>query len=422
MRVFGVIMTTLALLVGTVAAQEDGLVSHFTYQQASGNRIVAGVGTFPDVTTVDYATASPPVWVLGSTDLETGAPRWRFLLADGSFHLTAGESTAMPMAIRFEPGEPVAFGVDTVETYYPGKGADASPLTHPISLGTPSTQENNSLYIAQNGDVVSLSNDFEVSRLPINALPDARPVVNRGGQIAIYTGATDQRYAHGVLGDTLEAASLTILNVDGATLAVATQIELDGDSVFEGIAPIWADVDGDGADDLITTMSNGVGGAQLRVFRADGAPLADGEAIGQGNRWRHQLAFGAFGVNGETELVDILTPHIGGVVEYFRLNGNTLERAASITGYSSHGLGSRNLDMAVAGDFNGDGQLEMVVPDQAQTRIAGLQRTADGIVEIWSLPLDGGLTSNLFALTLPDGRLALAAGTDANVLRAWIPN
>jgi hypothetical protein len=77
--------------------------------------------------------------------------------------------------------------------------------------------------------------------------------------------------------------------------------------------------------------------------------------------------------------------------------------------------------MAVAGDFNGDGQPEIVVPTQARDQLAGLQHMADGVREMWSLPLDGTLSTNLAAVTLPNGSLALAAGTDDGRLRVWMP-
>lgn len=403
-------------------AQDEDIAYVYTYHQASGSRVSAGMGTFPNVRAVDFALPGAAQWLLGGIDAESGEPRWRFLLADGSFYLTSGETTALPMALRFAPGAPITYAVDLFETYYPSVLDDSSPLTHPVFLGRPTPPDNFSLYIAQNGDVVSVSNELERTRLSLAALPDARPVISRGGQIAIYTGATDQRYVHGVLGDTFEAASLTILDADGADVTQVGQINLPGDEVFEGISPLWADVDGDGRDDLITTVSNGQGGARYQVFGSDGAVLAVGDPIGQPGRWRHQLAYANFSPDGTPELVGVTTPHIGGVVEFYRVDGGRLAVVASLAGYSSHALGSRNLDMAVAGDFNGDGILELVVPDQTQTRLAGIQRTADGAVEVWSLPLDGTLTSNLFALPLPDGRLTLAAATSANVLRVWLPN
>jgi hypothetical protein len=263
--------------------------------------------------------------------------------------------------------------------------------------------------------------DADDSRLSLNALLDARIVTSSRGQIAVYSGANDQRYTHAVLGDPIEATELTILQISDDQLEIMTTISLPEPDVFEGLSPIWADVDQDGTDDLITTVSNAQVGAQIRVYRSDGSLVAASDPIGLGGRWRHQLAYGPFGPNGELEIVDVRTPHIGGIVEFFQLQGDRLEIVASLPGYTSHVIGSRNLDMAVGGDFNGDGQPEIVLPVQDRSALAGLQHGPDGVVEVWRLPLDGRLTTNLSAVTLPDNTLALAAGTDANLLRVWLP-
>jgi hypothetical protein len=266
----------------------------------------------------------------------------------------------------------------------------------------------------------------EITRLPLGALPDARIVLNAEGMAAIYVGATNERYEHGIMGDDLEGAALMIL--DPVTGSVPTIIDLAGDEVFEGMSPIWADVNGDGVEDLITTVSSEANGAQIRVYRAtDGSLMASGPAIGQGGRWRHQLAWGAFGPNGENELVEVLTPHIGGVVGFYRYDGaDTFNIVATLEGYTSHVIETRNLDMAVAGDFNGDGQPEIVIPDQTRTTIAGIRHASDdSVAVIWELPLDGTLITNLSAIELENGQLALAVGVlgddGESFLRVWSP-
>jgi hypothetical protein len=162
-------------------------------------------------------------------------------------------------------------------------------------------------------------------------------------------------------------------------------------------------------------------GAQIRVYRVDETLLASGAPAGQSHRWRHQIAWGAFGPNGEMELVDVLRPHLDGVVEFYQLQGDQLVVVASRAGYTSHQINTRNLDKALGGDFNGDGQPEIVVSDPSWERLIGLQHTAQGVVEVWELPLDGKLTTNLSAVTLPDGKIALAAGTDQPTLDIWLP-
>ena len=55
------------------------------------------------------------------------------------------------------------------------------------------------------------------------------------------------------------------------------------------------------------------------------------------------------------ELVVVRTSHISGIVELYALEGETMETVAQLSGFTSHVVGTRNLDMALAGDFDGDG-------------------------------------------------------------------
>ena len=140
---------------------------------------------------------------------------------------------------------------------------------------------------------------------------------------------------------------------------------------MEGISPIWADLNGDGQREIIVTLSDSAQGAQVVVYSESGERLAAGPAVGRGNRWRHQLAVAPFGVNGEPELAEVLTPHIGGIAGFYRLDGDSLNLVAQHGGVTSHPIGSRNLDMGLAGDLDGDGRVELVVFNQQFTEITG---------------------------------------------------
>ncbi|MEL7432903.1 MAG: hypothetical protein AAFN11_03050 [Chloroflexota bacterium] len=114
----------------------------------------------------------------------------------------------------------------------------------------------------------------------------------------------------------------------------------------------------------------------------------------------------------------MLTPHIGGVVRFYQYQGDRLEIVAELSGYTSHVIGSRNLDMAVAGDFNGDGIPEIVLPSQDRMTIAGIQRTETGATVVWQLPLNAPVVTNLAAYETETG-LALATGLQSGVVRVW---
>jgi hypothetical protein len=155
-------------------------------------------------------------------------------------------------------------------------------------------------------------------------------------------------------------------------------IAIPATGVVEGISPIWADLDGDGSREIIVTVSDLAGGARVVAYDETGQLVAEGPAVGAGFRWRHQIAVGPFGPDGETELAVVLTPHIGGVVEFYRMRAGKLDIVARFSGPTSHVNGSRNLDMALAGDLDGDGRTELLVLSRGLTKLIGVRRTVSG--------------------------------------------
>jgi hypothetical protein len=238
-------------------------------------------------------------------------------------------------------------------------------------------------------------------------------------RLLLLTGPTD-RYPHGVLGDRIEASSVTLVETEPTLMEVLTIPVPDG-FVIEGIAPIWADVDGVSGKEIIVTISDSEQGAQVVVYDESGIRVASGPAIGRASRWRHQIASGPFGPDGETEIVDVLTPHIGGVVEFYRRQGEELRIVAQVSGYTSHVIGTRNLDMAAAADFDGDGRIELLLPSQSRAELGAIRRTRDGAEVAWIIPVGGRVVTNLAAVGLLDGTLAVGVGRDDGVLRLWLP-
>jgi hypothetical protein len=106
-------------------------------------------------------------------------------------------------------------------------------------------------------------------------------------------------------------------------------------------------------------------------------------------------------------------------VEFFRLEGEELRRRAHIKGFSSHIMGLRNLDMAAAGDFDGDGSVELLVPLQSLDSLAAVRHTDKGAQRVWELPLTGKLSTNLAAATLPDGSITVGVGSEEGTLHLW---
>jgi hypothetical protein len=350
-----------------------------TDHQASGNRLVVGCGALRG-DTFDVDVGGTPSWVLPNPTARGWA--WLVTLDDGRIvHVVTGpegDSSVRPAGqASLAPGEPPVAAVANDSQVIVGSALEVDPR-------------------------------FE------DLIPQARVVEAPDASRLVLAGPT-QRYAHGVLGDDVEASSVAIQDAVGTMRF----IEVADDEVIEGLSPLLADLDGDGSSEVVVTVSTPEVGARLVAYDLDGTVAGRSDAIGQGFRWMHQIAAAPLVEDGDVEIIAVRTPHIGGIVEAYRLVDGRLELVASLPGYSSHRLGSPNLDMALLADVDGDGQLDIVVPTQDMTTLGVLARSPDGLAEIGSLPLDGRLTTNVAATADADGALVFAAGTEDGRLRIF---
>ncbi|AXG09344.1 hypothetical protein DU484_05375 [Haloplanus rubicundus] len=307
---------------------------------------------------------------------------------------THGRVSTPPLAYAADG----AFGVVDAPT-------DCAAHTHPVVV------DGGVLYVATNGDIV-VRRDGTPTRLDADAPTDGRLVRVADGRYALYGGRTT-RYAHGALGDTVEGSRLLLIDaVDGRIEAAVT---LDAPTVFEGLSPLVADLDGDGDDEIVTTVADSADGARIRVYDAEGTELATGPVYGPG--WRHQLCVAPFGPDGRPELAVVRKPHVDRTVEFYRLDDG-LSVTATHEGYASHTYGSRNVDGGLAADLDGDGRPELLVPTADRRTLAAVRRTGRDAERAWTLPLGGELRTNVAGVALDDGRLAVGAGT-ADGVRVW---
>jgi hypothetical protein len=389
-----------------------------TYQQPDGNRLVDGQGRLPDIEPVDISLSGTPIWLVAASFGEGSL--WVAILDNGkveAFQVTGQQ--VKPVAIEpasLPPGMPPMLVIpNDSPMLVTGPPLEASDLTHAVKLASPAESI---AYISSAGDLAIETNGDAV-QLSVNAMLDARLVMDESGRLLFLSDPTT-RYGHGVVGDEFEAGSITMVEASPSH-RVSLRLETDPSKVIEGIAPIWADLDGDGIREIIVTESGADQGAQIVVYDEPGTRVATGPAIGTAFRWRHQLAVARFGPKGELELASVLTPHIGGVVEFYQMRGDKLEIVAQVPGYSSHTIGSRNLDRAIAGDLDGDGRIELLVPDQAQQLLGAIRRTSEWAETAWEIPIGGRLNTNLMGVALTSGDLALGAGREDGVLRLWLP-
>jgi hypothetical protein len=397
-----------------VPSQESGFVIAVTHQRLDGNRLVSGSGAMP-AEPFDIPLSGKPIWVVAAP-IQAGSI-WVVALEDGqvqALQIEGGEVSELKLNVsRLPAGMPPVLEVVGNRVYLLSSQPDASDSTNPIRL------EDGTLAFIDIRGQLRLIRQGDTHTLAVNALPDARILSDDEGRL-LFLSAPTEGYPHGVLGDPLEARTITLVDTTMDPFIVRV-IQIDPGDVIEGIAPIWVDLDGDGEREIIVTQSSAGSSSRIVAYREDGSLFASGEPIGQGFRWRHQLAVGQFIEGGSQEIAVIRTPHIGGVIEIFALEEDRLVIQAELNGYSSHQIGSRNLDSALAADFNGDGRIEIVVPDQSQTTLAGIQSPGDGLAIVWEAPIGVRLSTNVAAVILPDGRLALGVGHEGGILRIWYP-
>lgn len=390
-----------------------------TQINADGNRLAGGQGTLPEGNIIDLPLAGTPVWVLGAP-YQNGR-LWAVRLESGNVQAYFQNGTvisAVGMSSTDEEGlAPFTLIVtgdsaDTLSLPF----TDLSPFSPPIYL----IDEDLLVGVTQSGDMVLYSESTEwQTRLDLNLLPDSRILTDGQGRLLVLSGTTD-RYNHGVLGDDVEASRLTLIETNPG-ISILKNIELSSGDVFEGISPIWVDINGDDVREILVTVSNAQVGAKLVIFQESGELLASSTPIGAGYRWRHQIAVAPFGPRGELEIVSVRTPHLGGIVEFHQIIEDQLVLVAQLPGFTSHIIGTRNLDMGAVADFDGDGNFELLLPNQQKSSLGAIQRAVDGAFLDWSLPIDGTMTTNLAVASDTDGVIAIAVGRLDNTMRIWVP-
>jgi hypothetical protein len=254
------------------------------------------------------------------------------------------------------------------------------------------------------------SNWHEVARSQEAVLPDARSVQvdldgrGDGGHIAVLAGPDDRRYAHGVLGDGIEATRVLWLERHG--LQVLRSLSLPQPHVFEDIEPRLVHMpDARGAAGLLTVRSGPEGG-QLALVTADPAHprglrlAALGDTVGGFHRWLAPTTQG-------THLMAVHTPHIGGVLHVYRLDGQRLSRRRLMADVSTHAIGSRETDLAA---WVRD---RLVLPSQDGRMLRLLDPAADW-TELFTVDLPGRATMTAalaggsgVAVLLADGQVVL---------------
>lgn len=157
-----------------------------------------------------------------------------------------------------------------------------------------------------------------------------------------YFGATTD-YAHGVLGDTIEARGL-LVRYDNGDRVICDTVEAGPDRVFEDTAPRLVDLNSDGVHEVIAVASHADNGARLEVY---GYPalgqnfqlLAHTPYIGRSNRWLAPVAAADLDGDGRMEIAYIDRPHLAKTLRVWRYESGRLTEVAVQQGFSNHKIG-----------------------------------------------------------------------------------
>jgi len=385
----------------TLDSSEQPQVSPFsnknTYVGHSENRYFEGVGGLPSgLTRYEFTRPEDGIKWIVAADSSSEGTIWGFVREDGTssrFHLIDREIS---------------------------KVGSTSPLENHSFLPQIVEVESDGIELAINAVINPVDLTLAAALSKIENVPDASSVIQNSGLLYSYSDPTE-RYPHGALGDNIEWGSLVIGSIDPAISE--HRFSLPENEVFEGLFPLLADLNGDGLDEIVTTVSDSDNGSRVVVFSYVDDELriiAESAPVGTGFRWLHQIAVAPFGSDGEIELAVVETPHVGGIAKFYRLDNGRMELVASNAGgYMSHVNGSRNLDQAVAGDFDGDGNVELLVPSRDQESLIALRRVGDSVEEVWQVELGARLSSNLTVTQTTDSGLILGAAIEGAKLNIW---
>ncbi|MEL6684645.1 MAG: VCBS repeat-containing protein [Pseudomonadota bacterium] len=187
---------------------------------------------------------------------------------------------------------------------------------------------------------------------------------------AEYAAPTD-RYAHGVLGDAIEWGALQITTDAGTRVFALSQ-----DRVFEDLAPRLADVDGDGAPEVVVVETLASEGAQLAIYDETGR-IAATPHIGRTNRWLAPIGVADLDGDGAIEVAYIDRPHLAKTLRVWRFQDGALQPVADLAGLTNHRIGEADIGGGIRDCGQGP---EMITASADWTKVMATTLT-DGQLE-----------------------------------------
>jgi hypothetical protein len=199
------------------------------------------------------------------------------------------------------------------------------------------------------------------------ATPIATPII----VAAEYTEPTT-RYDHGILGDAVEWAALSLRVKNCATCPAGGHgrvlIRLPDFRVFEDVAPRLLALDA-GPPKVVVVESDLNQGARLAVYDETGLVTAT-PFIGRRNRWLAPVGAADLDRDGLVELAYIDRPHLARILKIWRYKDGTLSAVAQLKGLTNHRIGENDI---AGGIRTCKGQPEMILASADWTRLIAVR-------------------------------------------------
>lgn len=243
-----------------------------------------------------------------------------------------------------------------------------------------------------------------------NGLPDGRVTTGTGDIVEAWYSEATTRYAHAVLGDGVEAGSLKVKNSRGETFT----FRLPSTEIFEDIAPRLADLDRNGTTEVITILSSQSAGASIAVFGLNGnafIKIAQTPFIGTPNRWLNIAEISNFGGNSRPDIAAVITPHLAGVLQFYRFRNGRLARVAQAQGFSNHFIGSNELRLSTVADVNNNRIPDLILPSLRRNELLMVGTERGQFKELARVPLPARIDRAIGARE-NNGRVEFLLGLD----------
>ena len=253
-----------------------------------------------------------------------------------------------------------------------------------------------------------------------NGLPDGRVTVANGNIAAAWYSEPTKRYAHGVLGDAVEAGALKVRNKSGKTFT----FRLSSTQVFEDIAPRLADLDGDGKTEVIAILSSKDQGGSIAIFQLNGnafLKVAQSPFIGRPNRWLNIAEIDTFFGGARPVIAAVITPHLRGLLHFYQFKNNQLKLIARGQGFSNHFIGSNELRLSAVGDVNKNDIPDLAIPSLSRNELVILGMNQNKMVELARARLPARINRAIAYKPKADGTPRFFVGLDDQKIYSVTP-